>query len=561
MASHTKKKQQPARQHEAAAKKEIAKAAPTALQENLPLIITGIFFLLSVICIQNHEMWRDELQAWMVARDAHSLPQLFQNVKYEGHPALWHLFLFVFTSFTHDPFIMQVFHILISSAFVFLINRYAPFSLLIKILITFGYYAFYEYNLISRSYGFGFLLVIIFLLLYKNRRQHYILISVLLFFLANTHVHALMLSGFFSAILFIDYIQKVRTGAFEKVGIMKLALCCLIVFSGWTTSVLQIKPEPDNSFPVSYPKPDEDNAARWTFSISKITTSYTAIPKLDHPHYWNTNFFEPLTTRNGVEIVDNEKLNLFFPLLIFLIFFFYFLRKPLVLLLYTAATFSFIFLFYYSALTHSRYCGHLFVLLLACMWLETYYSEKIFSNSTLNSCVRFGKIAGKYLFIFILITGFIGGVGAYYKDLQKPFSASAELADFLKENDLDKLKIYAATDFVISPVAGILDRQLYYPQRKSEGSFVIWDQKRNDNVEYASIINEMQEDQKHGMKKMLFITENPLQFVNPNTQQSEPITEGMVSANLHVQLLKTIKAGVVPDEKYLVYMVEERVKP
>ena len=171
MATHTKNQHKPKRQQEASSKKETAVAMQTDFQKNLPFILTGVYFLLSIFGILHHEMWRDEHQAWLVARDAHSLPQLFQNVRYEGHPALWHLFLYAFTSITHDPFIMQVFHILISTAFVFLINRYAPFSLPIKILITFGYYSLYEFNIISRSYGLGFLLVTALLILYTNRKK------------------------------------------------------------------------------------------------------------------------------------------------------------------------------------------------------------------------------------------------------------------------------------------------------------------------------------------------------------------------------------------------------
>ena len=93
MNSQTKKIQKSAQQKKSAVKKEAAKAEPSSFQKNLPFIITGFYFLLSIIGILNHEMWRDELQAWMVAIDAHSIAQLFQNVKYEGHPALWHLFL------------------------------------------------------------------------------------------------------------------------------------------------------------------------------------------------------------------------------------------------------------------------------------------------------------------------------------------------------------------------------------------------------------------------------------------------------------------------------------
>src|SRR5262249_6635331 len=132
------------------------------------------------------------------------------------------------------------------------------------------------------------------------------------------------------------------------------------------------------------------------------------------------------------------------------------------------------------------------------------------------------------------------------------------MTDYLKENNLTELKIYGASDFVVSPVAGALDRSIYYPQRKAEGTFIIWDKNRNDKIDYAAIIGQMQQDQKNGLKKMLFITDSPLEFVNPNTQQQEAITEGMIAEKLHIQLLKNFKAGVVTDEKYFVYIVEEK---
>src|ERR1017187_1871514 len=114
---------------------------PSELTKYFPIVITFLFFILSFIGIMNHEMWRDEFQAWLVARDAHSIPQLLHNLKYEGNPMLWHFFLFIITTFTHNPFWMQVFHILISSSFVYLINRYSPFPLFQKFLLTFGYYS------------------------------------------------------------------------------------------------------------------------------------------------------------------------------------------------------------------------------------------------------------------------------------------------------------------------------------------------------------------------------------------------------------------------------------
>jgi len=57
------------------------------------LIIASLFLLLNLSSLVFHEMWRDELQAWLIARDSKNILELFINLKYEGHPALWYLLL------------------------------------------------------------------------------------------------------------------------------------------------------------------------------------------------------------------------------------------------------------------------------------------------------------------------------------------------------------------------------------------------------------------------------------------------------------------------------------
>jgi hypothetical protein len=44
-------------------------------------------------------MWLDELQAWLIARDSSSVIDLFKNLKYEGHPGLWHICLYLISRF------------------------------------------------------------------------------------------------------------------------------------------------------------------------------------------------------------------------------------------------------------------------------------------------------------------------------------------------------------------------------------------------------------------------------------------------------------------------------
>jgi hypothetical protein len=54
-------------------RKEIKLAATPV---RFALMVTAGFFVIALIGMLSHEMWRDEHQAWLVARDANSLPQV-----------------------------------------------------------------------------------------------------------------------------------------------------------------------------------------------------------------------------------------------------------------------------------------------------------------------------------------------------------------------------------------------------------------------------------------------------------------------------------------------------
>ncbi len=55
----------------------------------LPAILALAFTAALSAVISHHEMWRDEIMAWLLARDAATPWQVFSLIKYEGHPGLW----------------------------------------------------------------------------------------------------------------------------------------------------------------------------------------------------------------------------------------------------------------------------------------------------------------------------------------------------------------------------------------------------------------------------------------------------------------------------------------
>lgn len=64
------------------------------IKENkIDIIIFLIYAIVTfVITIIFHEKWRDEAQAWLIARDL-DFWGIIKQMTYEGHPPLWHFIL------------------------------------------------------------------------------------------------------------------------------------------------------------------------------------------------------------------------------------------------------------------------------------------------------------------------------------------------------------------------------------------------------------------------------------------------------------------------------------
>ncbi len=142
--------------------------------ENLRVRLTpgaaGIaLFAVFLVRALAHAMWRDELQAWLIACGSESLPALVQNARYEGHPLLWYVLLFFVSRFTHEPWALQALGAVFASATLWLIIFKAPFDRNQKWLLALGYFLSYEYGVLSRHYSPEILLLVLACLLLERR--------------------------------------------------------------------------------------------------------------------------------------------------------------------------------------------------------------------------------------------------------------------------------------------------------------------------------------------------------------------------------------------------------
>ncbi len=203
--------------------------------------LTAAFLLVTGFSTFHHEIWRDEMQAWLLARDSPSLLALVRNARYEGHPLLWFMILWPFARLTHRPEAMQFANLLISGGAVFLIGLFAPAPRWIRALAAFGYFCVYEYGTIARNYSLGILLLVALCAVFPRRKAHCLLAGTILALAANSSSHALILAIAVLVSLVVEAIEQPAKAGLRALSWIGFA----IALSGIVMAIWQIWPPPD----------------------------------------------------------------------------------------------------------------------------------------------------------------------------------------------------------------------------------------------------------------------------------------------------------------------------
>ena len=104
--------------------------------------VLGLYGLLLGVFASRHSCGFDEIQAWLIARDSNSLASLFHHLRYEGHPALWYLFLYIPAHVSWNPVSMQAINYVFAVAWAWLILSPANCTGLSGCLLSFLIMAF-----------------------------------------------------------------------------------------------------------------------------------------------------------------------------------------------------------------------------------------------------------------------------------------------------------------------------------------------------------------------------------------------------------------------------------
>ncbi len=382
--------------------------------------LVGLFLVLSLIKIARHEMWADELEYWDAARESHSLAELRHNTLYIGQPPLGHLVFYALSRFTRDPRALQILNVVVVTAAIGVVGLRAPWSPLASWLFAFGYFPFFEYGTISRPYGLGLLLAVILCAAFARQSRPTPALGAvgLLLALCNFHSTLIVLALLIASLCLWGW-ERRRPDRGELVA------ATLLAFGVVVSVCLAIPPRDAVSLKpwrLDWRAPDAILAA------GQLWNGYVPLPALEPP-FWNHNL---LDAAPGAKLILGLVLFAWFALAL--------RRFVLPLVLFVAGTLGLVLFGYAQWGGFVRHAGLLYLVLIMSLWMAAIRPR---------------------LFTLLLLAQLPGALFMSYKDLVLPFSASAATADYLRDPKLAKLPIVGHEEFLVAPVATLLDRPFY----------------------------------------------------------------------------------------------------
>lgn len=209
-----------------------------AKAEKKQIVIFFLWLILVIFLFLRHENWRDEAQAWLLARDLDFL-ELIDQMKYEGHPCLWQLVLMPFAKFGFPYETINVISITITAISVGMLLWKAPFPFYFRVLCLCGVAFLHSLPVISRSYC----LIPVFLFMnansYHSRKSYPLRYGLTIALLVQTHIYMLGMAGVMGVVWMIESFCDYRKE--HSIGkLMKQAAGLLIPLLSFLFLLLQL---------------------------------------------------------------------------------------------------------------------------------------------------------------------------------------------------------------------------------------------------------------------------------------------------------------------------------
>ncbi len=421
-------------------------------------ILFGAYVLLTIWLTANHELWRDEADSWLLARDG-SLLDIFRIMPDAGHPPLWYLLLKPFAAAGLSWRWMQVINLIAMSLATGLLIFKSGLELIFIVPVMLSLVFSYEFPVIARNYSLGILGVFLYSANYqsspRNSSIRLLLAHILMCF---STVHFLGLA----AVLFCDraltsFLKNRNLFGFFR-SLFKSELSFLILF-GLSVSILW--PSGRGQFSADFfehfqPENLRNSLAQSMFPFEQATSLTFLIALAAY----------------AMVLASNQ--NVF---------------RVTVLFLAGTGIIAAIFVFkYYSGAP--RHSGLFFVWLCACMWMTK--PTKADSGLPLLHRSRLAPVA-----LWLVCAWNLPVVASVWElEATGNFSDAHEAAVVLNSDSAKDRQVVCwipRNCIAILPYLSA-DRKFWYPEINREGTFDFWDMESN-SVIYQSFMHTIAIDQ------------------------------------------------------------------
>ncbi len=401
----------------------------TFLKKSLNIFILILYSIFTLILILHHEIWADEAQAWLVARDL-DIFGIINHVRTEGHPLLWYFSIMPMAKLSFSVLSMQIFNwaMVVAGVGIFLFK--SPFNIYTKIAMILSSGILYWYPVMARSYGFIPILLFLTATIYEKRHERPFLYALLIILLSNTHV---IMFGFCCALALLFAFESYKNK--NKKSIISASAIILTLLS----IVLYIYGAQNENYIVIANKPKIN-----IFSLFDVTD------KIASNIFGISNWFLAI---------------LFVGFLIYFAIIFYKNNKKL----FFIYSMNVIYQYTIYTIVWSVLPQRVFTLIFVCIFCYWILLKQNFQNKTEKAPVLFLSV--------ILFLSCLSGFAMIQKDYKYEFSGGKAAAEFIKNNipkDAFIISNYPLTTTSVSAYLPKNSWNFYYDGYKDNYTYAVW---------------------------------------------------------------------------------------
>lgn len=473
----------------------------------------------------HHEFWRDELHPWGLGRNATGFWDIaFGGRRYDGHPLLWYYFLHLASRVIAEPVGLHVVGVGLATLSSYLWFRHSGFPRLLRLLLLPSYFWFYEYGVVTRLYALGITLICLFCTVYRRERPRYLLLSSLLVLLSMTSVYGALCAAALGLFLYTPRPWRWTPGG-VFVGVRgdrrHYLFGMLLLLAGAYFAAR-----------TSLPPADAFYARGWKTdltlqTLSSVCNRYWLALMTTSDDWWSA-------TALGSASPGFARWVPWCAGLLFILLLASFWRAPMLAATYALGVGVMALFGEMKYGVGMRHIGHFFLLLVACGWLlnrEVARPRRLVLHFSLMFCV--------------LVVQSSGGIKSALADIERPFSSAGEAADFLRGRLSDDAVVIGSVDAVAAGVAQHLDRAFLFA----------------DTGDYVKTV--VSHDRRFGVdsNRLFSLAASPLAAKHPvwfvlNFPLYPRQAPGMLATLVH-----TTKSGIVIDERFYLYRVDQVADP